>query len=627
MIKNIAVLGFSHPTALGILRCLRVLKKKGVKIGLIGGNENYGGAYYSNIPDKKLDMGCTSNIVDYLKEIRHNFDDDPALFLSTDQQAIEISERREEIAGMYNLLLPERELLNNLMEKSKFQNLAEQNGWPVPTSMSISTEDELKNADEHIKYPFVVKPYLVHSRKVQNSSDLKLLINELQPINYKSMVVQEWIEGNDTDLYFDLTISNRNYELIARLSGRKIRQYPKYYGTSTACYSTRNDEIDLLTGSILEKIDMVGFCGLEYKYDRIRGRYYIMEPTIGRFDSQIALSYAAGVNLPVLMYEIMNGNDNPVCNGQKNNIYWIDEFRDIKARKVHYNGIKENRKQEKSIRVFFDIHDLLPFYKFYDGKAKFIKNGIRFCSKLPSRFRRALLQKYAGSITGVHTSDKVVALTFDDGPHPEYTPRLVDVLNKYNAKATFFMVGESAERYPEIVKYIASSGHVIANHTWNHPAVPAINRKERRQQILNCEKTLSPYGSKYFRPPYGFQSFNSYFDAKSLGYNIVGWTKAVEDWLDHDAEYLAEDITKALRPGNIILMHDVLYHTIKEQYSDRTPLINALDNVLKNQMNQYSFVTVPELLSYGKPKKEAWYRKPDIAWLNALNNGQARQYT
>lgn len=259
-------------------------------------------------------------------------------------------------------------------------------------------------------------------------------------------------------------------------------------------------------------------------------------------------------------------------------------------------------------------------------KYGYLKRRLRSGVRLPSRLGDVVARNIAGSITGAYTNKNIVALTFDDGPHPENTPRLVDILNKHNAKATFFMIGKSAERYPDVVKYVASSGHVIANHTWDHPAVPAIDRRERFRQILACEQALFPYGTKLFRPPYGFQSISSYMDARMLGYQIVTWTKSVEDWLDHDAENLSERITGTLKPGNIILMHDVLYHTIEDHYAVRTPLFDAIDRVLSRKNSLFSFVTVPELLRNGKVRKNTWFRKADITWLNTLNNGNARQY-
>ncbi|MGH8754891.1 MAG: polysaccharide deacetylase family protein [Burkholderiales bacterium] len=122
-----------------------------------------------------------------------------------------------------------------------------------------------------------------------------------------------------------------------------------------------------------------------------------------------------------------------------------------------------------------------------------------------------------GTITHVSTSDAVAALTFDDGPHPEFTRRLLDILDRYQARATFFIVGRSAQRYPELVKRIAQAGHALGNHSWDHPSFPYISRRERRLQIRACAKAIHPYGLKLFRPPYGNQSIASRLDALCIG--------------------------------------------------------------------------------------------------------------
>ena len=89
----------------------------------------------------------------------------------------------------------------------------------------------------------------------------------------------------------------------------------------------------------------------------------------------------------------------------------------------------------------------------------------------------------------------MAALTFDDGPTPEYTPRVLDILERHGAKGTFFMIGSNAAAYPEIVRRVAEAGHAIANHTWDHPAFPSIPDRERRRQVLRCAEAISTLGA------------------------------------------------------------------------------------------------------------------------------------
>jgi len=117
-----------------------------------------------------------------------------------------------------------------------------------------------------------------------------------------------------------------------------------------------------------------------------------------------------------------------------------------------------------------------------------------------------------GAITHVATPDPVAALTFDDGPNPKFTPCLLDILEKHKARATFFMLGENAQRYPQLVQRVARAGHAIGNHSWNHPEFPSITGRERRAQIRRCAKAIAPHGQRLFRPPYGYQNIASCID-------------------------------------------------------------------------------------------------------------------
>lgn len=220
-----------------------------------------------------------------------------------------------------------------------------------------------------------------------------------------------------------------------------------------------------------------------------------------------------------------------------------------------------------------------------------------------------------GTITHVSTQKPVVAITFDDGPDPIFTPRLLDVLEKYNAHATFFMIGKNAERCPELVQKVARAGHAIGNHSWNHPSFPSISGKERRNQFRMCQNAISPYGEKMFRPPKGHQTIASRLDALLLRYKVITWNVQVRDWEKHDAQWMANSLTSHLKPGSIILLHDALWgDIIEEGAEDRAPMLEALDMFLAKVGSQFRFVTIPELLMYGRAQKRNWYVKDHNDW-------------
>ena len=239
-------------------------------------------------------------------------------------------------------------------------------------------------------------------------------------------------------------------------------------------------------------------------------------------------------------------------------------------------------------------------------------------SSLLNRLFRFGLRNLFGTITHVKTNHNVVALTFDDGPDPRFTPRLLEVLKRHEAKATFFMIGKNAQRYPYIVKQVFQAQHAIGNHSWDHPSFPLITGRERRAEIRSCEKAIAPYGRRLFRPPFGHQTLTSHLEALLLRYKVVTWNILAEDWLDHDADWIAANMANKIHVGSIALLHDRLYHVYEDRYADREPMLDAVNMLLERLSSRFLFVTVPELLQHGRPQRQYWCQKGTPDWLNSL---------
>jgi peptidoglycan/xylan/chitin deacetylase (PgdA/CDA1 family) len=233
-----------------------------------------------------------------------------------------------------------------------------------------------------------------------------------------------------------------------------------------------------------------------------------------------------------------------------------------------------------------------------------------------------------GTVTRVNTNAGVAALTFDDGPDPEYTPRLLDTLKKYQVRATFFMIGQAAKAHPQVVKLVAQAGHAIGNHSWDHPSFPLISGRERRTQIRACAQALAPYGQRLFRPPYAEQNIESRIDASLLGYKVVMFDAWSDDWCGGDPETIAGQLAQRLRPGGVIVLHDRLNDALDRSYFNREPMLKALEIFLNRVGHRFRFLTIPELLRYGRPHKELWYKEPNVELLNNLlvREGAGRRY-
>lgn len=151
-----------------------------------------------------------------------------------------------------------------------------------------------------------------------------------------------------------------------------------------------------------------------------------------------------------------------------------------------------------------------------------------------------------------------VALTFDDGPHPEQTPAILDLLARTGTKATFFLLGERAARHPDIVRRIAGEGHTIGNHSWSHPWMPKLSGRRIEAELVRCQDVLleiTRQSPRFVRPPYGSRDFRFYRIARRLELTPVLWSLDSLDWAGVETERVLRRLRRA-GPGDIVLLHD-----------------------------------------------------------------------
>jgi len=190
------------------------------------------------------------------------------------------------------------------------------------------------------------------------------------------------------------------------------------------------------------------------------------------------------------------------------------------------------------------------------------------------------------------TEKKLVALTFDDGPHSVHTPRVLDVLKKYDVKATFFLIGKSIAVNEDILKRMHSEGHQTDNHSFSHKnSFPWFGVKKMAADMLQCEQAISRttgYKTKWFRPPFGVTNPNVAKAVKMRGYKVAGWSIRSLDTVISDKNKIVRRIVSRLRPGAIVLMHDHL---------QETPFV--LEQVIQQAKEKgYSFVSMEELSAH-----------------------------
>lgn len=198
------------------------------------------------------------------------------------------------------------------------------------------------------------------------------------------------------------------------------------------------------------------------------------------------------------------------------------------------------------------------------------------------------------------TDSKIVAITFDDGPDPRYTPKILDTLEKYDAKATFFIVGESALKNKEIVNRAIADGDEIENHTYTHPEMANLTDKQMLDEIDKNQRALEKNFSIepiYFRPPKGVCTESLVRTLMKRNMRTVLWSMCFEHKAEPDPEQRAKTLISKIKPGNIILAHDGRLN--------RTKTVKGMTYLIKGLKEKgYKFVTLKELLN-SKRKKVA----------------------
>ncbi len=190
-------------------------------------------------------------------------------------------------------------------------------------------------------------------------------------------------------------------------------------------------------------------------------------------------------------------------------------------------------------------------------------------------------------------SGRRVALTFDDGPHPRDTPRLLEVLQRHQVRATFHLVGKSAERHPDLVRHIHQCGHQLALHGYRHTPFPLEDSKTLRAELVHCQNIiasaadLSPASIRDLRPPYGLFSTRTLSHLRESGFRLVMWSCMPPHWMQ-PVGWSIHQVLDAVVPGAVIVLHDGHGHGVRvaEIVDAVLPRIHALG---------YEFVTVEEM--------------------------------
>jgi peptidoglycan-N-acetylglucosamine deacetylase len=209
-----------------------------------------------------------------------------------------------------------------------------------------------------------------------------------------------------------------------------------------------------------------------------------------------------------------------------------------------------------------------------------------FSTDVPSNFQGIVISE-----AKLPPEKKVIALTFDDGPWPNTTAKVLDILKKNRIKSTFFVVGQNVKNYPDLTKQIVADGHIIANHTWHH-WYHQMNAQAAAYEVANTGDIIyqtTGVRTSLFRPPGGIMNNGVAAYAKNNKYAVIMWSADSMDYSRPAVPRLMNNIFREAKPGGIVLMHD--------GGGDRSHTVKALPEIISRFRKQgYEFVTIPELL-------------------------------
>ena len=208
-------------------------------------------------------------------------------------------------------------------------------------------------------------------------------------------------------------------------------------------------------------------------------------------------------------------------------------------------------------------------------------------------------------------SPRKLAITFDDGPNPSITPRLLDLLDRFNAHATFFVIGRYARSCPDLLREISVRGHVVGNHTETHPNLFLLGPQQIRDELRRCHDAISSVldaPPKWFRPPFGLRnpwlaSAAREFDLRTVMWTLIpgDWHASSDQWLIERMNLIASRAKSAAgssahaRTGDVLCLHD---GTHRQQNGDRTHTLAALEYWLPRWRDQgLEFATIEEAVS------------------------------
>ncbi len=378
---TVIVTGADHPTGLGIARSLKVAKCR--IVGFCKNRKSW--CCQSNCWDNLITYDSLDNLLGLLIKFGKVNPGIKILFPGQDDVVKLISENRTALQFYFQFRLPDPKIVDLLLDKTQFHNWAMNKGFRVPLSIVCQNKVEMDKAVHRIGFPLIIKPFVKTEDwdivspsdkilKIYSPKDLSHLKFDLFSVAEK-ILVQQWVPGGDDSIYFCLVYYGKDHNRLAFYTGQKIFQAPPFCGSTAAAIGIVNPEIENITRSLFDAVGYIGIGSLELKKSTKDGKYYLIEPTVGRNDLQSNVALVGGVNLPYISFsEIIDDKNIPIPNYRKG--VWIEENGMLDSVRFYINRREKILPRIKVLWGFnicfalFSVGDFKPFFSFFVFKFK-----------------------------------------------------------------------------------------------------------------------------------------------------------------------------------------------------------------------------------------------------------------
>jgi len=324
------------------LQAARILHSRGVPVIALARDPSNHACRTNVCSEIRFVDTRSTDLIDELLTLGRSLTQRAVLVPCEDESVALVSPHREALAQHFHFALPPVDVVEMLMDKSRFYAYAQQNGLPIPPTRFLRSPDDVADACESLTFPVILKPTnsqtpswransMFSAFKVADGDGLARLYDRYRPFS-EALIVQEWIPGPDSNLYSCNCYLNQYGEPLATFVSRKVRQWPPHVGKSSFGVECRSDDVLLETLSLLRGVGYRGLGYVEFKLDERNGKKFIVEPNVGRPTGRSAIAEAGGVELLHTMYCDLLGLPLPDNRQQRyGSAKWMHERRDLQS--------------------------------------------------------------------------------------------------------------------------------------------------------------------------------------------------------------------------------------------------------------------------------------------------------